>query len=153
MSNHDSARLLAEKLCNQAYVIMTNYFPLVQYLIAKGHDEIIVPGGQYQKNNAMLCHPSESVNNFYCADHMFVCADGITEQGAFQSDVFSGMCERQMVSVSTRITVILQKNAINHAVGSKIANLDAIHSVLVCEDVEQRVLDELKARNIKVIRV
>lgn len=153
INNQDTATLLVENICNQPYSVITNYFPLAQYLISRDHTEVIVPGGQYQKNNAMLCNPFESLNTFLCADHMFVCADGLTESGIYKSDIISGLYEKQIASVASNLTVIIQKNTLNHSIGCKLSSLENVHSVLFTDDVGFEVHSVLKNKNITVIPV
>lgn len=153
INNQDTAYLLARKICGQPYSVITNHFPLAEYLIAKNHTEVIVPGGQYQKSNATLCHPSESLNKFFCADHMFVCADGLTENGIYKLDIISGLYEKQMASMTSKLTVIFQKNTLNHSIGCKLFDLEKVHSIIVAGDVDSKITNLLINKDIKVIKV
>lgn len=139
-----TATLLADAICHTSHPVTTNFYPLAQYLIDKKHCSVFVPGGQFLKESSVFVHPADLATNIFCTDRMFLWANGITNKGIYSSDIVAGISERQLASVTNKITVIVDNNCLPQVTGSLIARLNLVDSAIITPTTSPDVLQLLK---------
>ncbi|VEI48215.1 transcriptional repressor UlaR [Actinobacillus equuli] len=63
-------QLLGQALCGQKLQIITNFLPLANYLIEHQHEDIVIMGGQYNKNKKS---PYRSINKMNLLMRQILC--------------------------------------------------------------------------------
>lgn len=62
-----TAFLLGQEICGRDIQVITNYFPLMSYLIAENHDGLVIVGGQYHRKRCLTIAPESKGSNFLCS--------------------------------------------------------------------------------------
>ncbi len=57
--------MLGSRLCGKNVQIMTNFLPLANYLIEHDHNDVVIMGGQYNKNQAIMLSLNTNAEAIY----------------------------------------------------------------------------------------
>lgn len=73
-------QLLGNQLCGKHLQIITNFLPLANYLIEHNHENLVIMGGQYNRNERITLSLNNQHENNYFADVMFTSGKGFTQK-------------------------------------------------------------------------
>ncbi len=110
-------QLLGQALCGQKLQIITNFLPLANYLFEQQHDDVVIMGGQYNKNKKVTLSLNQQNEFMYAANIMFTSGKGFTPEGLFKTDMIIANSEAQMSSKASKYVVLLDSTKLGKEIG------------------------------------
>jgi DeoR family ulaG and ulaABCDEF operon transcriptional repressor len=148
-----TAFLLGQELCGEKIKIITNYFPLANYLIEQDHEFVIITGGQYNKSKHIFLNPSPDFFHTYAGNWMFTSGKGLTEQGLYKTDMLTAVVEQQMMEQVGKMVVVVDSSKVGQRSGMLFCPSSKIDIVITGKDADKKVVCSLREQGIQVILV
>jgi DeoR family ulaG and ulaABCDEF operon transcriptional repressor len=148
-----TAFLLGQEICNKPVQIITNYFPLANYLIEQDHDGVVIIGGQYNKNQSIILPPQESENNLYAGHWMFTSGKGLTAEGLYKTDMLTAMSEQRMLGKVGKLGVLVDSSKLGQRAGMLFSAAKDIDLVITGKKASPEIVTALKIQGIDMILV
>ncbi|WP_373767547.1 HTH-type transcriptional regulator UlaR [Glaesserella sp.] len=143
--------MLGSHLCGRHLQIMTNYLPLANHLIEHNHDDLVIMGGQYNKNKAITLSLSPQNETGYAANIMFTSGKGFTEEGLYKTDMIIAHSENQMSSKAEKYVVLLDSTKLGKRVGMLFSELNKIDILITGSEADPDIIQQLRAKGLEVI--
>lgn len=149
-----TAFILGHELCGKPIHVVTNYFPLLNYLITRGHPSINVIGGQYQEDrNLFVSSLDDKAATAYSCHYMFTSGSGLTVEGLYKSDTLSSIEEKQLLKQVSKLVCLVDSTKIGSRVGKLFASPSQIDVVITGVDADPQVVASLEAQGVLVYLV
>lgn len=148
-----TAFLLGQQLAGEPVQIVTNYFPLVNYLINEKHDDLIITGGQYNKEKKLFLNPDPNLLGNYAGNWMFTSGKGMTEKGLFKTDMLTAVTEQQMLNHIDKLVVVVDSSKIGVRTGMLFCEIKQIDILITGKNADKSVIKQIEAQGIQVILV
>lgn len=150
-----TAFLLGKKLCGSSVSIITNYFPLAQYLIQHDHENVMIMGGQYNKSQKIILAPMNEFTDFFGGKTMFTSGKYLSAQGLYKTEIITALSEQQILSkVDKVVAVVDSSKVVEHVDGGMLfcspSNIDIL---ITGKNANVKVIEQLKKQKVKVILV
>lgn len=142
--------MLGDALCGRPVQIITHYLPLVNRLIAGNHTDIVILGGQYNKNKGVTLSLNREAS-LYASDIMFTSGKGFTEDGLFKNDMLIAHAEQTLVSKSESLIALIDSSKLGKAVGMLFAPLAQVQVLITGREADPRVLGQLKSQGLEIL--
>ncbi|MDG2954981.1 HTH-type transcriptional regulator UlaR [Bisgaard Taxon 10/6] len=144
-------QVLGGYLCGRKLQIITNYLPLANYLIQHDHDDIVIIGGQYNKDKQVMLSLNNQNEAIYAANIMFTSGKGFTAEGLYKTDMIIANSERQMSSKANKYVVLLDSSKLGKQVGMLFNELKNIDILITGKEADPAIIKALKDRGLEVI--
>lgn len=144
-------QVLGGYLCGRKLQIITNYLPLANYLIQHDHDDIVIIGGQYNKDKQVMLSLNNQNEAIYAANIMFTSGKGFTAEGLYKTDMIIANSERQMSSKANKYVVLLDSSKLGKQVGMLFNELKNIDILITGKEADPTIIKALKDRGLEVI--
>ncbi|QIW15097.1 transcriptional regulator [Pasteurellaceae bacterium RH1A] len=142
--------LLSNFLCGRNLQVITNYLPLANNLIEQDHQNVVIMGGQYNKNQAiMLSINSEKTE--YAANIMFTSGKGLTAEGLYKNDILIANSEQHMIEKVDKLVVLLDSTKLGKRVGMLFSELAKIDVLITGKEADPEIVQQLRDKGLKVI--
>ncbi|MDV7105760.1 HTH-type transcriptional regulator UlaR [Vibrio sp. TH_r3] len=148
-----TAFLLGQQLCGEDVQIVTNYFPLANYLINEDHDDVIIIGGQYNKAQNIFLNPAPNSLGGYAGNWMFTSGKGMTETGLYKADMLTAVTEQQMLEQIDKLVVVVDSSKIGQRTGMLFCTPKQIDIVITGKEADPDVVKKIEEQGTKVILV
>ncbi|CAM4100732.1 HTH-type transcriptional regulator UlaR [Vibrio neonatus] len=148
-----TAFLLGQQLCSDDVQIVTNYFPLVSYLINEDHDDLIILGGQYNKAKGIFLNPAPNSLSGYAGNWMFTSGKGLTEAGLYKADMLTAVAEQQMLQQIDKLVVVVDSSKIGQRTGMLFCSVTQIDIIVTGKNADPDVIRAIEKQGTKVILV
>ncbi|MDU8925619.1 HTH-type transcriptional regulator UlaR [Pasteurellaceae bacterium LIM206] len=142
---------LGAALCKQKLQIITNYLPLANYLIEHEHDNVVIMGGQYNKNQAITLSLSESGENAFAANIMFTSAKGLTTSGLYKTDMLIASSEQRILQRAEKLIVLVDSSKLGKTVGMLFTELKNIDVVITGKEADINIINSLREKGLNII--
>ncbi|MDG6236174.1 HTH-type transcriptional regulator UlaR [Glaesserella parasuis] len=142
--------MLGSRLCGQRLQIITNYLPLANHLIDHNHDDVVILGGQYNKNKAITLSISGNEMS-YAANIMFTSGNGFTLEGLYKTDMIIAHSENQMSSKAQKYVVLLDSIKLGKRVGMLFSELSKIDILITGSEADPEIIKQLREKGLEVI--
>lgn len=143
--------MLGEQLCGKKLQIITNYLPLANHLINHQHDDIVILGGQYNRNKAITLSLNTQNESAYSANIMFTSGKGLTANGLYKTDMIIANAEQQMSARSGKYVVLLDSSKLGQEVGMLFTKLSDIDLLITGKEANPEIIQQLTDQGLKVI--
>ncbi|AWX15081.1 transcriptional regulator [Mergibacter septicus] len=143
--------MLAKALCGRKVQIITNYLPLANYVIEHDHDDVVIMGGQYNKNQAITLALDTNTDAMYSANIMFTSGKGITKNGLYKTDMLIANSEQRMLSRVEKLIVLLDSSKLGKQAGMLFTSLEHIDLLITDKAADPKIIEELRAKGLKII--
>lgn len=143
--------MLGDKLCGKKLQIITNYLPLANHLIENEHEDIVIIGGQYNRNKAITLSLNAQNESIYTANIMFTSGKGFTEQGLFKTDMIIANSEKQMSATANKYVVLLDSSKLGRQVGMLFSELSEIDTLITGREADPEIISSLRNKGLEVI--
>ncbi|QHB17035.1 HTH-type transcriptional regulator UlaR [Mannheimia pernigra] len=143
--------MLGNVLCGQKLQIITNYLPLANQLIEGSHDDVVIIGGQYNKNKKVMLSLNTQNELSYAATTMFTSGKGLTTEGLFKTDMIIANAEQQMAKHAERYVVLLDSTKLGKKVGMLFKEFNKIDLLITGKEADPTIIQELKAKGLEII--
>jgi DeoR family ulaG and ulaABCDEF operon transcriptional repressor len=148
-----TAFLLGQELCGRDVQVITNYFPLANYLIEEEHDGVVIIGGQYHRSQSITLAPHDEISSLYAGHWMFTSGKGMTPDGLYKMDMLTAMAEQKMLGHVGKLAVLADSSKLGHRAGMLFCNAEQIDVLVTGKDADASVVEALRAKKIDVILV
>ena len=148
-----TAFLLGQEICGQDIQVITNYFPLANYLIEEEHDGVVIIGGQYNKTQSITLAPQDEISSLYAGHWMFTSGKGITTDGLYKMDMLTAMAEQKMLNHVGKLAVLADSSKVGQRAGMLFCNAERIDVLVTGKDANPDVVANLRDKGIEVILV
>ncbi|AUI66772.1 MULTISPECIES: HTH-type transcriptional regulator UlaR [Glaesserella] len=142
--------MLGSKLCGQRLQIITNYLPLANHLIDHNHEDVVILGGQYNKNKAITLSIGGH-DMSYAANIMFTSGKGFTVDGLYKTDMIIAHSENQMSSKAEKYVVLLDSTKLGKRVGMLFSELSKVDILITGSEADPNIIQQLRAKGLEVI--
>lgn len=148
-----TAFVLGQEICGQDVQVITNYFPLANYLIENDHDGVVIIGGQYNKSQSITLAPQDEISSLYAGHWMFTSGKGVTADGLYKMDMLTAMAEQKMLNHVGRLVVLADSSKVGQRAGMLFCAASKIDILITGKDADKEVIEQIKAKNVQVILV
>ena len=136
--------------------ILTNSFPLADFLIKHSENSVVVPGGTIYREQNIILSPFESdvIHNFY-ASKAFVGAQGINSMGLMESDPMIIQSEQRLIAQAERLVVMIDSSKFTQRSNMFLCRLDNIETLITDDGIrdEDRAMIERAGINLVIAEV
>ncbi|MGX2967014.1 HTH-type transcriptional regulator UlaR [Ursidibacter sp. B-7004-1] len=143
--------MLGSSLCGRHLQIITNFLPLANHLIENDHDDVVIMGGQYNKNKAITLSLNSENEIMYAANTMFTSGKGITEEGLYKTDMIIANSEQRILSKVGRLIVLLDSTKLGQRVGMLFSRLEEIDILITGKNADPNIVAKLRAMGLEII--
>ena len=143
--------MLGSSLCGRDLQIITNFLPLANHLIENNHDDVVIMGGQYNKNKAITLSLNSENEIMYAANTMFTSGKGITEEGLYKTDMIIANSEQRILSKVGRLIVLLDSTKLGQRVGMLFSRLKDIDILITGKNADPNIVAKLRAMGLEII--
>lgn len=143
--------MLGNALCGKKLQIITNYLPLANYLIEQQHEDVVIMGGQYNRNKAITLSLNAQNEATYGATIMFTSGKGLTEEGLFKTDMIIANAEKQMSAKAGRYVVLLDSTKLGKRAGMLFTELAQIDVLITGKEADPQIIQALRDKGLEVI--
>ncbi|MDP8099150.1 HTH-type transcriptional regulator UlaR [Pasteurella atlantica] len=142
--------MLGESLCGKNLQIITNYLPLANTLISNDHHNVVIMGGQYNKNQAIMLSLNSSSDD-YAADILFTSGKGLSHEGLYKNDMLIANSEQKMLEKVEKLVVLLDSSKLGKRVGMLFAELKNIDILITGREADPTIIKELTEQGLHII--
>lgn len=143
--------MLGNALCGKKLQIITNYLPLANQLIEQQHEDVVIMGGQYNRNKAITLSLNAQNEATYGATIMFTSGKGLTEEGLFKTDMIIANAEKQMSAKAGRYVVLLDSTKLGKRAGMLFTELAQIDVLITGKEADPQIIQALRDKGLEVI--
>lgn len=143
--------MLGSSLCGKNVQIMTNFLPLANYLIEHDHNDVVIMGGQYNKNQAIMLSLNTSAEAIYAANIMFTSGKGLTVDGLYKTDMLIANSEQRMLSRVGKLVVLLDSSKLGKQAGMLFSELNNIHLLITGKEADPEIISMLRNKGLNVL--
>ncbi|TDQ59372.1 DeoR family transcriptional regulator [Mesocricetibacter intestinalis] len=130
--------------------IITNYLPLANRLIESNHDNVVIMGGQYNKNQEITFSINASPE-YFAANIMFTSGKGLTENGLYKTDMLIASYEQQIAQRAEKLVVLLDSSKLGNAVGLLFTRLEQIDLLITGKEADPVLIEKLRGKGLEII--
>jgi DeoR family ulaG and ulaABCDEF operon transcriptional repressor len=145
--------MLGEHLCGRNVQVITNYLPLAQHLIENHHEDLVIIGGQYNRNKQITLTLHQQSEPQYAANIMFTSGKGFTEEGLFKTDMIIANSEKQMAAQANKYIVLLDSTKLGQKVGMLFQTLSDIDMLITGKEADATIIQALRDNGLDVLLV
>ena len=146
-------QMLADSLCGRDIQIITNFLPLANFLIEHNHDDVVIMGGQYNKNKAVTLSLDSGNESAYAANIMFTSGKGMTVEGLYKTDMIIANSEQRILSKVSKLIVLADSSKLGRQVGMLFSKLEDIDLLITGKEANSDIIQELKEKGLEIILV
>lgn len=144
-------QLLGQALCGQKLQIITNFLPLANYLIEQQHDDVVIMGGQYNKNKKVTLSLNQQNEFMYAANIMFTSGKGFTPEGLFKTDMIIANSEAQISSKASKYVVLLDSTKLGKEIGMLFRDINNVDLLITGKEADPNIVQSIRDKGVEII--
>ncbi|MGV6989094.1 HTH-type transcriptional regulator UlaR [Testudinibacter sp. P80/BLE/0925] len=148
-----TAFMLGQEICGKSVQVITNYFPLLNYLIEQQHENLVVLGGQYYKERNLFLTTDQKADTYYAGHYMFTSGSGLSEEGLFKVDLLSAMVEQKMLNHVNKVVALVDSSKVGQRIGTLFSPAENLDIVITGKDADPAIISALRNKGVEVILV
>ncbi|KGQ71325.1 hypothetical protein A1D23_00255 [Chelonobacter oris] len=148
-----TAFMLGQEICGKSVQVITNYFPLLNYLIEQNHENLVVLGGQYYKERSLFLTTEQKTDAFYAGHYMFTSGSGLSEEGLFKVDLLSAMVEQKMLDHVNKVVALVDSSKVGQRIGTLFSPAEKLDIVITGKDADPEIVSALREKGVEVLLV
>ncbi|OOF87964.1 transcriptional regulator [Rodentibacter ratti] len=145
-------QMLGEHLCGRKLQIITNFIPLANKLIENNHEDIVIMGGQYNRNKAITLSLNQNESP-YAANMMFTSGKGFTTEGLYKTDMIIANSEQRLSARAGKYVVLLDSTKLGQQVGMLFTKLQDIDLLITGKNAKPEFIQSLQEKGLSVMLV
>ncbi|OOF55126.1 HTH-type transcriptional regulator UlaR [Rodentibacter genomosp. 2] len=145
-------QMLGDHLCGRKLQIITNFIPLANKLIENNHEDIVIMGGQYNRNKAITLSLNQDESP-YAANIMFTSGKGFTAEGLYKTDMIIAHSEQRLSAKAGKYVVLLDSTKLGQQVGMLFTKLQDIDLLITGKNAESELIQLLQEKGLSVMLV
>lgn len=143
-------QMLGDHLCGRKLQIITNFIPLANKLIESNHEDIVIMGGQYNRNKAITLSLNQNESP-YAANIMFTSGKGFTTEGLYKTDMIIANSEQRLSAKAAKYVVLLDSTKLGQQVGMLFTELAHIDLLITGKDADAEIIEKLRNKGLEII--
>ncbi|MDD6911569.1 HTH-type transcriptional regulator UlaR [Actinobacillus minor] len=144
-------QILGKTLCGRHLQIITNFLPLANDLIEHQHDNLVIMGGQYNKNKRVMLSLNHQNESDYFADVMFTSGKGFTVEGLYKTDMIIANSEQPLAKKASKLIALVDSTKLGKQVGMLFSGLAEIDLLITGQEADPNIIKQLREKGLKVI--
>lgn len=144
--------MLGEALCGRELQVITNYLPLANALIAGDHPDVVILGGQYNKNKGITLSLENQDFN-YAADIFFTSGKGFSEEGLYKNDMLLAYSEQKIIGKAQKLVVLLDHHKLGKKAGMLFSPLSDIDLLITGKEADGELIARLRDKGLEILLV
>src|SRR5215475_11291789 len=143
---------MTEFLAGRELEVLTNSFPIAEYLMKRGTARVILPGGEVFREQGLILSPFEddAIERFV-ASKIFIGARAITQHGLMQTDPLLIRAEQKLLRQAETVVVVTDSSKFRNRGSLILCPLERIHAIITDDGIETATHKMLTDAGIKVI--
>lgn len=139
-------------LRNRSLQVLTNSWPIAEYLFANTRNSITLPGGRlYREQNIILSPFREDVSRHFHASYMFLGATGIGPMGVMEADPQIVQAEEKLIHQAERIVVLADSSKFSKRSSLIVCPLNRIDTIITDDGINKASRKMLEDAGIKLL--
>lgn len=134
-------QLLGNQLCAKHVQIITNFLPLANYLIEHNHENLVIMGGQYNRNERVTLSLNNQHENNYFADVMF------------KTDMILANSEQALARKAHKFIALVDSTKLGKQVGMLFSDLNEIDLLITGREADLVIIQTLREKGLEVVLV
>jgi DeoR family transcriptional regulator, ulaG and ulaABCDEF operon transcriptional repressor len=142
---------MTEFLVGRDLEVLTNSFPIAEYLMRRGQARVILPGGEIFREQGLILSPFEddAIRRFV-ASKVFMGARAITQHGLMQTDPLLIGAEQKLIRQAERLIVLVDSSKFRNRGSLILCPLERIDTIITDDGIESAVHRMLTEAGIEV---
>ena len=133
--------------------IITNFLPLANYLIEHNHENLVIIGGQYNRNERITLSLNNQHENNYFADVIFTSGKGFTPDGLYKTDMILANSEQALARKAHKFIALVDSTKLGKQVGMLFSDLNEIDLLITGREADLVIIQALRAKGLEVVLV
>lgn len=146
-------QLLGNQLCGKHLQIITNFLPLANYFIEHNHENLVIMGGQYNRNKQVTLSLNNQHENNYFADIMFTSGKGFTADGLYKTDMILANSEQALAHKSHKFITLMDSTKLGKQVGMLFSELNEIDVLITGKEADSTLIQTLREKGLEIVLV
>ena len=143
---------MVEPLQRRRLDILTNSFPIAEALMARGHNRVMVPGGEIYRKQAIILSPfDDDAIQHYAADVMFMSCASLGPLGVIEGDPLIARAEVKLLKRTQKLVVLVDSSKFEPRGAIVVCPLSRVSTVITDDAAPPKSLEMLRAAGIEVI--
>jgi len=143
---------MSEFLRDTQLKILTNSYPLAEFLIHETQNRVALPGGEVYREQKLIVAPfDDDAIQHYSARLMFMSAISIGPLGLIEGDPLIARAESKLLKRAERLIVLADSSKFAAKGSLVVCPLDRIDTLITDEDAPSEALAMLEAAGVKTI--
>ncbi|WP_395023077.1 DeoR/GlpR family DNA-binding transcription regulator [Dongia sp.] len=143
---------MTEFIAGRDLEVLTNSFPIAEYLMKRGQGRVILPGGEVFREQGLILSPFEddTIERFI-ASKIFIGARAITQHGLMQTDPLLIRAEQKLIRQAEQMIVLTDSSKFGNRGSLILCPLERIHTIITDDGIESGSHKMLTDAGIRVI--
>jgi DeoR family ulaG and ulaABCDEF operon transcriptional repressor len=143
---------MTEFIAGRDLEVLTNSFPIAEYLMKRGQARVILPGGEIFREQGLILSPFEddTIGRFV-ATKFFIGARAITQHGLMQTDPLLIRAEQKLLRQAEQMIVLTDSSKFRSRGSLILCPLERIHTIITDDGIETATHKMLTDAGIRVI--
>ena len=143
---------MVEPLQSRRLDILTNSFPIAEALMARGHNRVMVPGGEIYRKQAIILSPfDDDAIQHYAADLMFMSCASLGPLGVIEGDPLIARAETKLLKRAHKLVVLVDGSKFEPRGAIVVCPLSRVSIVVTDDGAPPKALAMLRAAGIEVV--
>ena len=143
---------MAEFIADRDLEVLTNSFPIAEYLMKRGKARVILPGGEIFREQGLILSPFEddTIERFI-ASKIFIGARAITQHGLMQTDPLLIRAEQKLIRQAEQMIVLTDSSKFGNRGSLILCPLERIHTIITDDGIADGTHKMLTDAGIRII--
>ena len=143
---------MAEFIAGRDLEVLTNSFPIAEYLMKRGQARVILPGGEIFREQGLILSPFEddTIGRFV-ASKIFIGARAITQHGLMQTDPLLIRAEQKLLRQAETMIVLADSSKFRNRGSLILCPLERIGTIITDDGIESGTHKMLTDAGVSVI--
>jgi len=143
---------MVEPLHQHRLDILTNSFPIAEALMVRGHNRVMVPGGEIYRKQAIILSPfDDDAIQHYAADTMFMSCASLGPLGVIEGDPLIARAEVKLLDRAQKLVVLVDSSKFEPRGAIVVCPLSRVSTVVTDDSAPHQSIAMLRSAGIEVI--
>lgn len=127
---------MVHHLVRRRLQVLTNSFPIADYLLRHSKNTITVPGGAiYREQNIILSPFDNDVTRNFSARRMFMGAQGISPIGVMEADPLLIQAEQKLINQAEELVLLVDSSKFANRSSLILCPLERVHTIITDDNI------------------
>ena len=143
---------MGEFIAHRDLEVLTNNFPIAEYLMKHGKGRVILPGGEIFREQGLILSPfdDDTIERFV-ASKIFIGASAITQHGLMQATSLLIRAEQKLIRQAEQMIVLTDSSKFRSRGSLILCPLERIHTIVTDDGIETAMHKMLTDAGVNVI--